>query len=555
MSAASQKRFYNAENNLRARALEDLPAVVAMVIPDPNSGEREVPLPALKRGDDFIFFSKTGKSEEAPDEKELKGIATDIVVDDFFASKDTLFHFMQIVYKTFADAIDIYRTERNLEVSDVVFVYKGGNVLRIVANEFILELPNAVADEVQKYFSPYFKRSDADFSIYLNPAVADYDEIYEDLTLLSYILQIRLREIFTAHPTKFFSFYRYSKAYQGKILQKYLPKLNASSFITSRSRDGRRLEFTQLSYADAFANATAVDEKVYDTVRDQAVQTVVDTNAEDDAEGGESEQRKVLYYLSRDGDAMPIRYNDAVEIETNNLMFRFALVRTKLNFTTVLTERKDGKTTKYVKNIGGELIDVSLPHRTDVSVGAFFETLSRNVLLYNLAYDGKSLSFYSLSPEYLIHDLEKILFAVSNLPWEDRKYQKRIHRIVYLGFIDLFIKMSSNAERRRFLQALITSVYEPLQESAYDVVSSLSRVRAPPANSDILFAGFVDKLIGVARKLRTVEDKAEFQRMMAVLIEDTEVLIGALDNLDAYTSAEGTIARTDLEDGSFKSLI
>src|SRR5205085_670815 len=57
-------------------------------------------------------------------------------------------------------------------------------------------------------------------------------------------------------------------------------------------------------------------------------------------------------------------------------------------------------------------------------------------------------SFLGYSLEYLISDLERILFYDIDYPWDDVKYAKRIKRLLYLYFITLLTNPKFNTDKR-----------------------------------------------------------------------------------------------------------
>ena len=131
----------------------------------------------------------------------------------------------------FYSCIEEFKRLHKLEKWDVFFVYKGGNVLRIISNDFLRELPHIASYKINEYYESFFKRSDADFSIYIKPDLENYDAIYSQLTTLSYYLQVKIREEFYQNPTKYFEFYKYNKEYQISILKEYYEKVKDSKAI------------------------------------------------------------------------------------------------------------------------------------------------------------------------------------------------------------------------------------------------------------------------------------------------------------------------------------
>lgn len=136
---------------------------------------------------------------------------------------------------------------------------------------------------------------------------------------------------------------------------------------------------------------------------------------------------------------MYISLNKTLEFKSGDGgITKFALIRTKINFNLIL--EKDEKQSKI--NMGGELIDVSIPHRKDESIKEVFNNMDKAISRYNITNKNKILKFNSYSLEFLIDDLEKILFHVAEYPWDDNKYVKRLNRLCYLlynFFICLYI--------------------------------------------------------------------------------------------------------------------
>ena len=98
---------------------------------------------------------------------EQRGIVTDFVSDNFFDRSSRLFRFLNVVFSHYNDMLDQFKKQKGLREKDVIFLFKGGNVLRIVAKDFFLELPENTSRNIVNYYSSFFKRSDADFSIFL----------------------------------------------------------------------------------------------------------------------------------------------------------------------------------------------------------------------------------------------------------------------------------------------------------------------------------------------------------------------------------------------------
>ena len=154
---------------------------------------------------------------------------------------------------------------------------------------------------------------------------------------------------------------------------------------------------------------------------------------------------------------------------------KFELTRMKIYFEAV---KKNGKIIAF----GGELIDVSIPHRDQTSVRHFFDHLRDNIATYTLRYGlnienrineeeyedqdqtkGRKgeIKFISSSLSYLSQDLEYILFTFNEFPWQDEKYAKRLNRLMYLYFVDIFVESKSYEGRRNVLRNLEFFIEDP----------------------------------------------------------------------------------------------
>ena len=123
----------------------------------------------------------------------------------------------------------------------------------------------------------------------------------------------------------------------------------------------------------------------------------------------------------------------------------FNLIRTKTQFR---IDYIDPEGMFMSRSMGGELIDVSISHRcADIESQTFFHHINKNISKYSLTHhiDSKdTMEFLSYSLEHIIEDLEKMLYHENVYPWNDKKYVKRINRLFYLSFIELFRLLNNN---------------------------------------------------------------------------------------------------------------
>nr|QBK93379.1 MAG: uncharacterized protein LCPAC404_00830 [Pithovirus LCPAC404] len=473
----------------------------------------------------------------------LKDVATDLIVAEFFRTEDTLYNFLKYVYMMFFDTLAIYREKRKLNEFDVFFLYKGGSILRIISKEFLLELPGTAIREISEFYSPYFKRSDADFAIYVNPNLVDYDDIYHELGLLSYLVQDKIRCWFCSHLMQYFNFFQYNSEYQKYILKLYLDKMNEVEAFKG--------QFVDLKIGDAVAVGDC--RFTYSNNSDVTLEFL------DKKEDWVSPVRKAARaIIKKDESVMTITHNNALDFkgETEATRIKFNLTRTKFIFTLL---KKNGRT----ENVGGELIDVSIGHRKDMKISHFWKDAESNIVTYDLSFTADhTFMFYSYSLLYLVYDIEDILFNQRKLPWNDLKYVKRLNRLFYLYFIDIFITLENGDEKLRVLEDIIDMVFIPIERLTQRRSSkrsstwkkSINKFRHKYGNKGLMIIELLSRLEKLASNL-SEENVAPFAEMINVLIHNANIIIDSIANIRSYCSTDGFVESADLYKADFKQLI
>lgn len=359
-------------------------------------------------------------------DREIKDLGTDFVVRQFFRTPDTIYNFMKLVYQSLDGAVSDYRAKHKLPERALFVVFKGGNVLRMVANEVFDLLPaearNLLADE----YLQYFKRSDADFSVYLDERKLlglDYERTLNEVTELLFKELGKIRAAFKENPYKYFNFSRYKPAFANKVLKSYFDGLNA--FDSIKNKDNANwygAKFVQMQLLGNRANENGTCP--YSGVEDYRVE--------------EKDGQVVLTRLSEKPDWIVNTDNRTLEWKLGSdttKTVKFYLVRSKAYFNYLY--EKDGKIMR--KAAGGELIDVSIPNRLDSHLNEFLDSYDKNIARYTLMKnvdDKFEMNAYSLN--YLAKDLQSILFDSFERPWDGGpKYSKRLNRLFFLFTVEM----------------------------------------------------------------------------------------------------------------------
>lgn len=374
---------------------------------------------------DNLITSKDDDQEYVDTNRDVKDFGTGIVVKSFFKTPDTLFNFLKLVYGNLDNVLKNYRLQKNLADNSMQLVFKGGNVLRMMANTIFDEMPPQAREILKEKYANDFKRSDADFSVYINENKLnnlDYETTFNEVTKVLFDELAVIRQEFANNPSKYFSFFQYNKDYATKELQSYFPQLSEIAAVKDpNNQNWYQANFKQLQLKDIRVNpdVSCKYEGNYDyafSVKGDDILSITASNKTD--------------WISNSD-------NRTLEFPMGNIpgqVIKFSLVRSKIIFE--YTYEKDGITSR--KPLGGELIDVSLPHRKDSSLANFFkdDNLVDFTVIANDASDEFSMKVYSVP--YLAHDLHNILFDSFDRPWNGgHKYLKRLNRLMFLAITEM----------------------------------------------------------------------------------------------------------------------
>lgn len=354
-------------------------------------------------------------------DRDIKDLGTTFVVQQFFRTPDTIYNFMKLVYESLDKVLAQYRTENQLDEQALFVIFKGGNVLRMVANEIFDQLsPEAKALLKDEYFKD-FKRSDADFSVFLDENRLngkDYQATLDEIASKLFAELGKIRQEFKNDPDKYFNFSRYNPEYASKVLNKYFNDLNKLPALYDKENPKwYNAKFLQMQFLDSRANEKP--DCPYIGVEDSQIAI----------ENGQTlmlrKSEKPDWIVNTDNRILEWKLGSDPTKKT-----RFYLVRSKANLDYIFEQNK--KIKRAV--IGGELIDVSIPHREDESLRSFLDGYDKNVMNYTLIKDAEDrLNLKAYSIAYLTHDLQSILFDSFDRPWKSGlKYEKRLSRIFFL---------------------------------------------------------------------------------------------------------------------------
>ena len=136
-------------------------------------------------------------------------------------------------------------------------------------------------------------------------------------------------------------------------------------------------------------------------------------------------------------------HNNVNTIINENTFLNFTLNRTKKTNTIFLINNDTEKLYSY--NIKGELIDLGCGGLKDIQKSKKyinnynFNKYFNNFKILDYTLNKQEINYYSYTLKGHISDLSNIIFYEYDLkPWEDRKYNKRINRLIICIYLNLF---------------------------------------------------------------------------------------------------------------------
>jgi hypothetical protein len=320
----------------------------------------------------------------------LADISTSYLIDQF--DDNTFAEFFKHFNIPMNALIEAYAKLYKLRIpEDICFFYKGGNIFRILLRDISRIM------ESREYIS-LLKRSDADFQIFINPKLKNYKQIIKDISILViYCLIIFKKIIFKKNLFEFF------RIKESELLPMYKKELEANGI-------GKIIN----------------------------MELVIPSNRKDfSIEPSDYNGEKIVMYREHDSllDNVPKLRNQSDFFISRNTALRFArkdnlksvfdLIRMKRNIK-IRFKTDNGKITTL--SVPCEIIDVSIPKDDDYGMNSLKDKIDKYIRPYNFVNLKESFMFWAPTVNYMIKDLDDVLFRQNEYPWSDLKIDKRASR-------------------------------------------------------------------------------------------------------------------------------
>lgn len=499
------------------------------------------------------------KSEELIEPtKEFKNVITDFVTNECLKTPEQQKKFAKLVHTYFSTALKLYEQQKGLSANSIIFLFKGGNILRFVAYEAMHELPGNVSDQIVNYYKDSFKKSDADFTIYINPKLNNFDEIFDDINNLTFLLENEIRNEFLSNMSEYFEFYKLNNIEKKNILQTYIKKLNETQTLKDKlyGYDG---QFTSLIFKDIaipndqYAYVPKADYQIDNHSTDQKHTVITNLKLLHELKNPELipiiEKQKQIYKNTSIQSEIYASVNKTLTFTRSSNTASFNLIRLKMSLNSYFTYTN--KKTEMIK-LDGELIDISIPKKDDSNLAHFFEHKDKYISTYTIGQDKDFVKFQAYSLEYLLEDLEKILFIGSDFPWDDAKYAKRIKRILFMYFVMLMINKTVNNDKRSKYMTLIKN--NIIEQANKDHKQTLKNIKMFLENSEdempkiYPFRELVKNLAVILMKDNI--DKTKLAEYLKTINENIDILSKGFGGLEQYCKGNMTVNESSLLDST-----
>ncbi len=421
-----------------------------------------------------------------------------------------MYLFMSTILSTYKKGLTEFAEKHRIGEDDVMFIYKGGNLLRIVAESFMAQLPQMASHLLEEFYNRDFSRSDADFSIYLNPAVPNWAQRLAEVTDLAFQLQLQIKALFNTNYAQFFEFFRYSPEYQRGIMEEYLRKFQSISGL----HDPKNKTFygkSVIGFSIVGTSITCLDVQWQQHAARLPRSKVQDRLTYNDGLSGKVVTQEIpsdvttMMYTSRN---TTLKF-----MSTAGTQVEFHLARTKVGFEIYTYDASSSTIAGHT--VGGELIDCSIAMQ---HLEEFFRNRDTYISLYDVksldsAHVVRSLAFHGYTVAYIVKDLQLILFESQIVPWGDNKYKKRVNRLFFLNYLLLSVEVIDEARRVEIMRSLKL------------LLGSLSVPN--PDTKELKFLAGQRTVTAFARLLR------ELYRLYTIPGLDQEAMLGFVRTLDA----------------------
>ena len=216
------------------------------------------------------YFTNESRKEYREHNRYFKDFCTDVVNQQVISFNGS-YNFMYVIWKVHVLTLNYYKSIVNLEENDIAFLFKGGDYLAKLAKTFWTSLPSRAVRYLISEYEKYFKKSDLDYTIYINPNLDNYDIIYKDICYLAFNIQNLIRDLLLNNKYLVFHWFKYNTNFKSYILNEYLHKMINEDITTNDPENTEYYENKILNFY--FDNVSSFSENSEYKIRNDQVVT------------------------------------------------------------------------------------------------------------------------------------------------------------------------------------------------------------------------------------------------------------------------------------------
>lgn len=375
-----------------------------------------------------------------------------------------------------------YARINNLTVPDhVCFLYKGGNLFKILLNNVISLLKSDI--NLYRKYESMLGRSDADFQLYINPNIPNYDKVFKELSILVLISLYSFRSFILSEK---------SPINVSKINLETLHR-NFNDILGSVGENKESAVMLK-KRKDFILQPIDIDKVQY--VMYKSIPSLLENYPK---------PKETSVYISR---------NTAIKFKRKDDTYNaFDLLRMKLN---IILEIDN-----LTLSVPSELIDVGIPKSNDNTI----TYLNKNSGKCLVKYHYPKFDFWGPNLQYMVKDIDAILFYQNDFPWHDKKIKKRIQRY----FLSLFLNAIINYNDDPVL-SMNSFKIELLKLSKF-LVCFNKNIECEVYGDENISNIFNAKYKKIFKKLNMIKDKKKLSEELKEFKEFNDVIITVIKDL------------------------
>ena len=431
--------------------------------------------------------------------QKLGDISTSYVIEQF--TDNTYTEFFRHFYVPMNAFITAYAKMQGLRVpEDICIFYKGGNLFRILLND-ITKLMDS-----RKQYQDLLKRSDADFQIFINPTIPNYSRVFQDVSnLVLYNLSIFRKCI---HQKDLFKFLKIDEIVLCNLFKKEFENsgIHDIASISLLNKNSKR-DFS-INNVD-YGGDDVILYKEHASILANIPKVKVSKE----------------FFISRNTTLNFTRKDD--------LIANFDLTRMKRNIR-IKVIKKDN--TVQILNVPCEVIDVSIPKGKDHALHSMQNNINHYIKKFEFVSSSSNsnsnsnsgsnrFTFWSPNINYMVKDLDDVLFKQNDYPWSDIKINKRMMRY-FISLMFHYIMMGI-LEKKSIVERL-KSFNEELESMIVLNECYIYKKDCDATSVSRILEVKFKKLSLRINKIKNLEEKKEQLKLFVEFNEKIRIILKAL---------------------------